>query len=298
MEATMQIIRVSNALCRINMQNVHAGWKQNFFLISDIHLESPACLLHRVKEDLEYAKSIDAQVLINGDLFDATGGRDDPRRNPNNIRPQLNKTDYLDKTLDFVDEFLSPYAHMILYMGLGNHENIIRKHHGTNLIERLVERWRARDISQCINGGYGGFIRFAVYDDTHETPTASFRMYVNHGKGSTSAPVTRGMIETNRQAVWLDNIDLVWNGHNHQDYWTKLPLLSLNNKDQLENKHIAFVRTPGYLMPWQDSGEWEDDYAIQSNMGPSATGGIVLRLEYKRINGDRVLEDYYEDRIK
>lgn len=273
----MLISKFNNAVIRMLFPDAKLGEEQNILLMSDVYADNPQCNTTKLIQDLRRAREIKALVICAGDLFDAVGGREDPRRSPEAVKMKNNTTDYFDKVLADVDTLLSPFADMFVMLGLGNHEHSVRKHHGTNLIERLVDRWRMRG-SPVVAGGYGGFIRFGMGNAGEGTPRAAINMYYHHGKGGTSAPVTRGMIETNRQAVWLEDVQVILNGHNHQNYITKIPTLTVGKDFQTRPGTKAFIRTPGYLNAWTDNSDWDLDYSIQSNTGPQANGSILMKL--------------------
>ena len=67
-----------------------------------------------------------------------------------------------------------------------------------------------REKHKVFVGGYGGVILFR--DSGQVLPAKYF-----HGSGG-EAPVTRGAIQTNRQAVFLPDFQLVMNGHSHHHY--------------------------------------------------------------------------------
>jgi len=79
-----------------------------------------------------------------------------------------------------------------------------------------------------------------------KTQTQCTRLFYHHGWGG-GGPVTRGMIDTNRMAVYQD-AEIVWTGHTH-DQWI-VPI----RRQRLSNAGIPYldeqlhVRTPGYKM--------------------------------------------------
>jgi hypothetical protein len=109
----------------------------------------------------------------------------------------------------------------------------------------------------------------------NKTKRTSAKMKYNHGSGG-SAPVTRGLIQTNRQAVFLPDADIVWNGHNHQGYIVPIARERLSDRGKVRKDLCWFLRTPGYKDEYGDGAE---GYAVErSNAGPMTNGAIWLRF--------------------
>lgn len=288
----MEIVKQSKGVIRINMEGAQAGWEQNFLLMSDGHLDHPNCDTAKFKRDMEMAKDLNAMVIMAGDMCDATGGKHDPRRNINSIKKPLHVPNYYDGVEDDVVNLLSPYKDNIAIMSMGNHEDSVERYCDTNLVDRITRDLR-REGSKVVMGGYGGFIRFSAYMESKDAPTDTKWMYFHHGKGGTSAPVTRGMIDTNRQAVWLRDVDYVLNGHNHQGYITVIPTLGPTSADNLTRGKMIFLRTPGYLSSWSENVNWDNDWNVQNGTGPSAVGCILMRLSWDATN-KRILSNFQE----
>lgn len=213
---SLQITSKSDEVIRIDYKDVYIGWEGDILFLSDVHIDSPWCDRKLLKHHLDEAVEKNAVILIAGDLFDGMQGPNDPRRSYRELKESLKGNDYFDRILDDALEFFAPYAANLGMVGYGNHEYSIVRHNGTDLTQRFVGALRRDTGSPVVAGGYGGFIRLSVFD-TMQTPSASMWIYYNHGAGG-DAPVSQGAIQTNRQAAWLLNCDLVWNGHNHKSY--------------------------------------------------------------------------------
>jgi hypothetical protein len=100
--------------------------------------------------------------------------------------------------------------------------------------------------------------------------------FYNHGAGG-DAPVTQGAIQTNRQATWLANVDLIWNGHNHKSYVMSQSVIGPSNKDIIKQGLIYFIRTAGYKNELQKPAH---GYAASKNMSPTPRGCVWGHLEY------------------
>lgn len=252
--------------------SVAAGWEQWILLRSDAHHDHPRCNQTLEKKHLEQAKERNALILDAGDTFCAMQGKFDKRADKSAIRPEHQDGDYLDALVRTAADFYRPYAKQWLVFGQGNHETKILKNHETDLIERLVERLK-KDNPALQAGGYGGWVKFHFIEKCGR-PRPAKTLYYYHGTGG-GGPVTRGVIQTNRLAVFTPDADFVLTGHTH-DEWT-VPIrrqrLSIHGTPfQDEQLH---VRTPGYKDAWDDgAGGWE----VEKMLGPKPIGAAWLRF--------------------
>ncbi len=219
------------------------------FITSDVHFDSVFSHRKQFFADMDEAIKHGAKILIIGDFFDLMNGRFDPRRSMTHLRPEYRREDYYDIVITDAAKKLQPYAKHILMITDGNHELSVLKNANTDPVGRLTEMLTTPD-HKVFRGGYGGNISFV--QPKKRTPIKYF-----HGSGG-EAPVTRGAIQTSRQAVFLPDAELVLNGHSHHAYW--IPI----TRERISASHNQFfdiqhhVRTPGYNMAWGDgSSGWE-----------------------------------------
>ena len=192
------------------------------------------------------------------------------------LRPEYRREDYYDFVIKDAAEYLEPYADNIDLMADGNHELSVLKAANTNLMDRLVGILRDKQNSRCVHGGYGGWVRymFNLSDGENTGPRTSIRLKYFHGAGS-DAPVTRGVIHTNRQAVFLPDANIVVNGHNHNAYYVPI------TRERLSNKGVPYfdtqhhIRIPGYKQSYGDgSGGWD----VTRGSHPKPIGAFWVRL--------------------
>jgi predicted phosphodiesterase len=255
--------------------SITANFEQKILAISDIHKDSIYCDEKMLKRDLDRAAEIGAWVFCNGDWFDGQQGRKDPRGRREELKPIFaTKSNYSDLIVEESYEFLKPYRSILLCVARGNHEYSYLRHNDTDLIARLLGALNSGQDHKVQEGGYGGWLRF-MYHHSKTTPRGRITYKYNHGGGG-NAPVTRGMIQTNRQAAATTDADITHNGHNHQEYITNIPKESINNKGQLEIRNQIYIRTPGYKSVFQKDQEgssWE--YQMGS---PTPLGGVWVTL--------------------
>ncbi len=270
-------IRCENGVVSIVLGEVSDGWRQEIWLFSDVHFDSVYCDRKSYFDHLEQAVKNNALIIDGGDFFDAMQGRFDPRRSMDELRPEYRRDDYYDFVVGDAAEKLAPYSERIVVMGSGNHELSIRKHASTDLTERLVDRLRQKG-APTVRMGYKGWIRLIVKRASTGFRTVKIR-YSHSGGGGKSAPVTRGVIDSNRQAVFLPDADIVWNGHNHQQWIMIVPRERITEKGTVYLDHQYHIRTPGYK---NDFIVDNMGFAAQLAKGPGVIGCVCVELIYKR----------------
>lgn len=254
--------------------DVHRGWRQVVYLMSDVHFDSVFCARDIYFAHLKEAKSQNALIFDGGDFFDAMQGRFDPRRSMDELRPEYRRDDYFDFVVADAAKHLAPYAENIVLMASGNHELMVRKNSGTDLTQRLTNEL-GKNGSKAVNMGYKGWVRFMMFRSGN--PCGSLLLRLSHSGGGQRAPVTRGVIDTNRQAVYLPDADVVWNGHIHQGWVVVVPRERLSNKGTLYQDYLWFVRSPGYKNDYISD---QYGYSAITVKGPSPIGCIRVELLY------------------
>src|SRR3972149_4460533 len=252
-----------------NWANKGKGIK--ILVTSDVHFDSALCNRTQFFEDMEVALENEAMILIIGDFFDAMNGRFDPRRDMSKLRPEYRREDYYDYIVQDAANKLREISKNILFIAPGNHELSVLKNANTDLTSRLAKKLSTRNHSIFV-GGYGGIIMIQNMSVT--IPIKYF-----HGSGG-EAPVTRGAIQTNRQAVFLPDFKLVLNGHSHHMYWIPIVRERVNpyNGHYFDIQH--HVRTPGYLM---DYGDGTSGWEVTRGGVPKPIGSCLIDIKGEEI---------------
>ena len=258
----------------MRIDGVKAGWEQYILLRSDAHHDSPFCDRKLEKKHLDEAANKDAMILDAGDLFDAMQGRRDPRASYDDLEPALKVDNYLDALVKFNADFYKTYADNILLLGKGNHEASALKHHNVSLTDNLAYRMNQETGSNVKVGGYGGWVKFMFTINTTKRFSLNLKYY--HGSGG-DAPVTRGVIQTARQAVYLPDADIILNGHNHNAYALPIRRERLSDRGDLYQDDQWYIRTPGYK---NEYGDGSTGFAVESGMPPKPLGCVWLRMYY------------------
>jgi hypothetical protein len=259
--------------------NVLSGWEKWFLLMSDNHFDSVFCNRELMTSHFEEAKNRNARIMIFGDWFDAMQGRFDPRRSMDELRSEYRREDYYDFVVQDSRDYLSPYAKLIDVMSDGNHELAVLKNANTNLMDRLVFALNDKIGSKIVHGGYGGWIRLMfILAVVGGGTRISKKIKYFHGSGG-DAPVTRGVIQTNRQAVYLPDANIVVNGHSHNEYHIAIARERLNSKGNLYFDLQHHIRIPGYK---QSYGDGSTGWDVTRGSPPKPLGAIWVRFSCEK----------------
>jgi len=252
-------------------------------LISDIHWDNPHCNRELLKKHLDQALAINADILFNGDTFCLMQGAYDPRKSKNDIRPEHNKTNYLDAVINDAIDWFSPYAHLIKVVGYGNHETNILKRAETDVIDRFVFGLNSKNGTNVEVGGYGWWIVYN-FKRAESGGMTAYKIKYMHGFGG-GGPVTRGVIQFNRMSTFVEGADMIWMGHVHEDHELTYTIESLNANNKVKLKDILMVRTPTYKEEYQDGkGGWH----TERGSAPKTLGGRWLEMHPERVRkGDK-----------
>jgi hypothetical protein len=268
--------------CEEKARNIHVikirlnrvGDEQRVLLQSDVHWDNPHCNQELFYKHLDEARTYDAPVLDNGDFHCAMQGRWDKRANKNDLRPEHQRADYLDALVSTAAEALKPYRDLLTLRGDGNHETAILKHHETSLTERLVERIKTYGGTPIAKGGYSGYVVFVV--EICGGLRQPYKMHYLHGHGGGGA-VTRGVIQSNRHAVYLADADIIWTGHTHDAWMLPIARVKLNQDNtKIVHANQYHLSTPGYKEEWHDGyGGWH----VERGAPPKPTGAAWLTFK-------------------
>jgi len=188
------------------------------------------------------------------------------------LRPEYRRSDYYDYVVKDSARLLEKYANNIVMIAPGNHELSVLKNTNTFLTDRLVSHLNDKTGSNIIHGGYGGWLRIVLRVDGK--PRGSVNIKYFHGAGG-EAPVTRGAIQTNRQAVYLPDADIVVNGHSHNAYWIPITRERVGNKGDHYFDTQHHIRTPGYMMSYGDGTTgWE----VTRGGAPKPLGSCFVKI--------------------
>lgn len=263
-------------VCTVWFDNVSEQWEQWILLSSDRHHDSIHCDRALELRHLDEAVRRKAYIVDVGDLFDMMQGRYDPRRTYRDLRPEYKTETYLDDIVKDAADFYGPYAKRFLMMGRGNHDQTIVKNNSTDPLANLVHRLNADHGGHIQAGGYGGWVVFKV--SVNKTTRISVRVKYFHGAGG-GGPVTRGVIQTNRQAVYLPDADIVVNGHTHDSWHVPIKRERISSLDVIGQDMQHHIRTSTYKDEYR---EGRDGWHVETGKPPKPIGAVWIRFYYVR----------------
>lgn len=279
----LTIEKVGRNVIIVRQNIVGENWEQWYLLTSDRHHDSRDCNRELELEHLKKAKERKARVIDMGDLFDVMQGKYDPRRSYEEMRPEYvermakDRAGYLDVIVKDAIEFYKPYANLFMVVGRGNHETAMLSHNDTDLTDRFVYGINSAAKTQILTGGFGGWVKFqfTIGNTQHE----SINLKYFHGAGGGQAAVTKGVIQSNRQAVFLPDAQIVVGGHIHESWILAIPRERVSDKGVISQDLQYHVRTPTYKNDYTDgSGGWH----VERGAPPKPMGGVWLRFTRER----------------
>lgn len=241
-------------------------------LTSDVHWDNVRCDRGLFKEHLEEAKTRNALWVDNGDLMCLMQGKFDPRSDQSDLRKEHRGNDYLDRVTDTFAEWLEPYAHMAVAFGHGNHETNVINRHGCDMTERLCAELRAKCKAKVRTHGIFGAVQFRLY---RSTASGTVNLFRHHGYGG-GAPVTRGVIQTNRLAVQYPNADVFLTGHTHNEWVVPIPRVKLSRDGTWIKDEQLHVRVPGY---YDGLGDGFEGWNSVKGHAVNSVGSAFLKIE-------------------
>ena len=257
------------------------SWEQWFLLCSDRHWDNPHSDREMQARHLKEAVKRNAGIIDVGDFFCFMQGNYDPRKQKNDIRPEHNVDDYIDTVIEDAAEWFAPYAKHFVFVGMGNHEKHILKRLETNPTERLCQALHMKTGYKVFNGQYGGWVKFLFKRVSKSSSSvmrsASINLKYHHGYGG-GGPVTKGVIQTNRRASFID-ADIHVSGHIHEQWQLRTIRESLSERCELLKKDVYHVCLGTYK---QDYADGADSWEANRGQPPKPKGAWWLRFYTKK----------------
>lgn len=259
--------------------------EQDIMLTSDWHYDSACCDIELLTRHLRIAEERQAIVLVAGDMLDVMQGKEDPRRDIEDLKDKHKTNNYFDAVVADAAEFLSGFDVPAYVLADGNHEQSVTKHHGTDLLGTVCYHLKYQYGKKAVKMGYWGYMPI-YFHYVNGGATSSKLLYWFHGT-SNHAVVTKGMIQVNRQGVWLNSPDYILNGHTH-DAWTRpepIEVFSMKARRPYRSGKLYF-RSPGYKNSSTDTRR-TTGYGSRKR-APKNKGCYFLKLRYKHSRADAV----------
>jgi hypothetical protein len=259
-------------------QSLKESGPQYILLTGDRHWDNPHSKRGLQKEHLELAKERNAPIVDIGDFFCAMQGKYDPRRNYDNLREEHKGEDYLGLLLDTAEDWFAPYAGQFAVLGTGNHETAVLKNNGLDLTRQIARKLRrASGKDWPFAGGYGGYVKIKARP-TGNTERAILVKYF-HGSGG-GGPVTKGVIQTNRRAVFLPDADVVVTGHIHEQWLVTMVRERVNRTGTISLSNQYHVSVPTYK---EEYNKGVGGFHIERGRPPKPIGCVWMKLTARQL---------------
>lgn len=267
------VIQTDDNAAIVSMEGIKTGWEQSFLLRSDTHGDNPHSNTLMELRHLKEAKKIGAGIIDTGDMFDAMQGKSDRRSSKSDLKEVLKKSDYLNQLVEHHAARYKPYVDNWVSLGYGNHETSVINNVEYDLIKGLARELELMTGVKIPVLGYTGFIVFRF-----KSNNTRFRkiLWYTHGHGG-GAPVTKGMIQANRQQVLIDGVDILMSGHDHNSWVDDFCKIQVSNTGKIERKDMLYVKIPSYKDAW---GTGKNGWDVEKG-SPKPIGAYWLKFYYK-----------------
>lgn len=247
---------------------------QRFLLSADRHWDNAKSDQGLQKKHLDEAVDRRAGIIDFGDLFCAMQGKYDKRKNKDSLRPEHKVDDYLDALVNTASVFFGPYAKRFIRIAYGNHETAILGRHETDLTSRLIEKLNQQG-GKVHHGGISGWVHFQFHG---EQGTIHKKLWYHHGYGG-GGPVTRGVIQTNRRAVYVPDADFVISGHVHEEWNVTICRSRLDDQSQQRIDEQQHIQIPTYK---EEYGDGFAGWHVEGGKPPKPIGAVWLSFRKER----------------
>ena len=264
----------------IDMTVSGSSWEQWFLVTSDRHHDNALTDWDLEKKHLEEAVERDAGILDFGDLLCLMQGKWDSRADISQCRPEHQDGRYLDSVVETAVDFYAPEAKNWIFVSPGNHETSVLRRHETDMTARFVEGMRRVGAENLVKGTYAGFIRFSA--KMHGRQSSRLVMGYTHGYGG-GGPVTKGVIQTNRQATYLPDCNIVVSGHVHEQWSMNIARSRLSHVGKPYTDRQLHLKMGGYKREFEHYEGW----ATERGHPPKPLGAWWIRMY---VNNERRLD--------
>lgn len=276
----IEISRINDAF-KVDMMLKASNDKKDILMISDVHFDSKKCNRFALKKLLDEALDREAGIMIFGDLLDVMGAKYDPRSGKSDIRPEYNEGNYFSAVVDDLVKFFKPYANNLLFVSEGNHEYSVKQRHEFDLLKIFEYKMRMEAGWNGLLGSYEGWILFRS-SFANRTP-GPVKCYYTHGSGG-NAPVTRGVINTNRRQVNIQ-ADLFVSGHIHTQWAVPVPQRSITAYGTEKVSDVLHLQLGCFKEAHK--GTWE----AMKGFGAANIGGYWVRFFWNKDGDLQCLEE-------
>lgn len=256
----------------------------------DVHYGATASHIKRFERKVlqENASDPHAFFLCMGDALDLIGPRD-PRFRPGE---GMSYEDFVDKQIDGFTHLFKKYSippERILGLGIGNHEDSIRKFYGTDPVARMCKRLDTTNL------GYMFAIKINVVVGTRKFPISIMGHHGFAGGRKEGGAVNAYMDWVHRHP----GHDVYLFGHNHKKWVHKVPTVEIDytRREQVD-RSVLIGNTGTFLKTYSDGVQ--PTYSEKKGFYPVEIGHLEIQARHtcvsKYTNGKKRTKDWLDIR--
>jgi len=230
----------------------------------DIHFGNTQCDVAKFKKYLAEGFYQNTWFIGGGDLIDAIIVHDKRYRKETDASPIDSMVDY---QVDEMTEILRPYAHRIIGLGSGNHEETLVLKAGTNPIRRICRNLNVPFL------GYSWLVRLGFRELHGRGRTVVLRGHHGWGGGSRTQG---GELTKYAKDVAFWDADIFLYGHGHARKYDEIPRLGLKGH-KLVAKPKVLILCGSFLKTLSDGGT--PSYSKIGGYPPIPIGGVDIMLQ-------------------
>jgi hypothetical protein len=230
--------------------------------IFDVHIGAVACDIRAFKAYLADSDE-NTYFFCGGDLYDSVVATD-PR-----YRKSSDASDgdaIIDKQVNKGIELLEPYKDRIIAMGTGNHEDVVTKRCGTNMMQRTCDALGVPFV------GFSGMFRVNLRKGSGGGRMVTFRYH--HGWGGGSRTQGADLTKYSKDMQYYD-ADVFLYGHVHRRQVDYVPRLGLAG-DNLIAKPKVMAICGTFLKTYTNT--IDPTYSEIKGYPPVSVGGVVIEI--------------------
>lgn len=244
-------------------------------LLSDLHIGTNDCDILRIRNDVDLFRSMDALVLINGDLFDAILPTDSRYETAAHV-VGTSRNDLVNQVVELAVSLLAPLGKNLVMVGVGNHEYKVTRNYHVDIVKIFKYLYHKETGYDFELGNYHGYVQFHIPEFRVSKRLSNYTMYYHHGwGGSSSKSGTKLTLNDLRSRV---EADIYWIGHKHQTavYSESRLVPPKYGVGQATEREEWLISTGSYLKPATRLDDSYASYAVRGGMVTTSSRPYVV----------------------
>ena len=251
-----------------------SGNVYSFLMTSDHHWDNPKCQRDLLERDHKLAVERGMGIFSFGDLFCVMQGKGDRRHSKGDLREEHKRGHYLDAVVDTAVDWYAPYSENYIMMSDGNHETAIKKHHETDLLERLTTALKYTAKHDIEKMPYSGWVFFRFRHPKTNKVVKTVKLFYTHGYGG-GGPVTKGVIQAQRKAVFQPDANLIYSGHIHESWLYPI----MRERITIQGRTYIDEQTHICLPTYKEEYLGGSGFHVEKGRPPKPLGGWILNFK-------------------